>query len=103
MHFLLLLYHSLLGFVVIQYVKYDLAPSSGRGEDKAGVFVVRGRVEEGGGGVTFVKDYCDGSHTGVQYEGGLAGDTVTGHYTFTYKTFLVNMNIKEKFSMTITK
>ena len=40
---------------------------------------------------------------GVQYEGGLAGDTVTGHYTFTYKTFLVNMNIKEKFSMTVTK
>ena len=81
----------------------DLVPSSGRGEDKAGVFVVRGRVEGGGGGVTFVKDYCDGSHTGVQYEGGLAGDTVTGHYTFTYKTFLVNMNIKEKFSMTVTK
>ena len=75
--------------------------TSGRGEDKAGVFVVRGRVE--GGGVTFVKDYCDGSHTGVQYEGGLAGDTVTGHYTFTYKTFLVNMNIREKFSMTVTK
>ena len=45
----------------------------------------------------------DSSHTGVQYEGGLAGDTVTGHYTFTYKTFLVNMNIKEKFSMTVTK
>ena len=69
------------------------------------MFVVRGRVEEGGGGggVTFVKDYCDGSHTGVQYEGGLAGDTVTGHYTFTYKTFLVNMNIREKFSMTVTK
>ena len=53
------------------------------------------------GRVEFVKDYVDKTHTGIVYEGMSDGNTVKGIYKFTYKTFLVNMNIQEDFSMSV--
>ncbi len=53
------------------------------------------------GKVEFVKDYVDKTHTGIVYEGMIDGNTVRGSYNFTYKTFLVNMNICEDFTMSI--
>ena len=53
------------------------------------------------GKVEFIKDYVDKTHTGIVYEGMIDGNTVRGRYNFTYKTFLVNMNICEDFTMSI--
>lgn len=61
---------------------------------------MKGKVE--GTKVTFVKDYKDGSHTNVQYEGQIDKDHIEGQYFFHYKTFLVNMKIQEKFYMEIS-
>ena len=73
---------------------------SGKGQDKQGEFVIHGKEYEDGK-VEFIKDYIDKSHTGILYEGMSDGYTVKGIYKFTYKTFLINMNIQEDFSMTV--
>ena len=73
---------------------------SGKGQDKQGEFLIHGK-ESQDGTVEFVKDYVDKSHTGIVYAGRREGNTVTGSYKFTYKTFLVNMNIKEDFTMSV--
>jgi len=72
----------------------------GKGLDKQGEFVIHGKEYEDGK-VEFIKDYIDKSHTGILYEGMSDGYTVKGIYKFTYKTFLINMNIQEDFSMTV--
>ena len=73
---------------------------SGSGNDKQGDFKIQGNLN-GDNKVEFMKGYVDGSHTNIQYEGIIEDDQVTGHYTFCYKTFLINMNIKEKFQMRV--
>ena len=72
---------------------------SGIGRDKQGEFKVQGKLS--GDKVEFMKNYVDGSHTNIKYEGKMEDDQVTGYYTFCYKTFLVTMNIKEKFQMKV--
>ena len=61
---------------------------------------MQGKVE--GTKVRFVKDYKDGSHTNVQYEGEIDQDTIEGQYFFHYKTFVINMKVQEKFYMKIS-
>ena len=73
---------------------------SGTGNDKQGEFKIQGKLSAGNK-VEFMKSYVDGSHTNIHYEGIIEGDQVSGHYTFCYKTFLINMNIKEKFQMNV--
>ena len=74
---------------------------TGRGSDRQGDFKISGKIENMN--ITFVKDYIDGSHTNIQYSGTILIESntasVSGSYSFTYKTFLVNMNINEKFYM----
>ena len=73
---------------------------TGKGQDKQGEFLIHGK-EFPDRKVEFIKDYVDKTHTGILYEGVIDGNTVRGTYKFTYKTFLVNMNIKEDFCMSI--
>ena len=56
----------------------------GRGTDKQGHFTIQGQFsctnDNGEGDVTFVKDYVDKSHTNIQYEGKISGNTISGIY-----------------------
>ena len=54
----------------------DSGDFSGVGSDKQGDFTVKGKVA--GTKISFVKDYKDGSHTNIQYEGEIDNDTVEG-------------------------
>ena len=74
---------------------------TGSGEDKQGAFSVKGKLLEDGL-VTFVKDYLDGSHTGVEYSGqaDTAAGTLQGEYKFKYRKVFISLDICEKFSMT---
>ena len=74
---------------------------TGTGQDKQGEFTVKGKID--GSKVSFVKDYKDGSHTNVQYEGTVDNDHIDGQYYYLYKTFLVNMKVQEKFYMKLTE
>ncbi len=73
---------------------------TGKGQDKQGDFFIHGKWYQDGK-VEFIKDYVDKSHSGIVYEGVADGNTVKGKYKFIYKTFLVNMNICEDFSMSV--
>jgi len=72
---------------------------TGTGSDKQGHFSIHGTVT--GDGVEFVKDYKDGSHTGIKYEGKVEGNCVKGEYKFNYKKMFINLDICEKFWMEI--
>ena len=92
---------------------------TGHGEDKQGLFKIHGNIEDDGVIVKFVKDYNDNSHTGnfrifgsfdwylilagIEYEGCLENDTITGYYSFQYKFFLISMNSRERFYMKVSK
>ena len=56
--------------------------------------------------ITFTKNFCDGSHTGIRYSGLVKEDEgeviVAGQYTAQFAKLFVKMEIKEKFSMTLT-
>ena len=58
---------------------------------------VKGKVE--GDKVSFVKDYKDGSHTNIKYDGVMETDHIEGQYFFLFKSFVINMNVQEKFYM----
>ena len=75
----------------------DTGDFSGVGRDKQGEFTVRGQVS--GTRVTFVKDYKDGSHTNIKYDGVMETDHIEGQYSFLFKSFVINMNVQEKFYM----
>jgi len=74
---------------------------SGEGRDKQGEFRIKGKVVDGN--VKFTKDYKDGSHTGVVFEGVLEDGVVKGKYKFLFKKAFISMNICEEFSMKIVK
>ena len=71
--------------------------STGTGADKQGEFNVKGTLVSDD--VVFVKDYKDGSHTGVKYVGRVEGRCVAGEYRFNYRKMFINMDICEKFWM----
>ena len=73
------------------------ASFTGTGTDKQGEFNVRGTLVSDD--VVFVKDYKDGSHTGVKYVGRVEGRCVAGEYRFNYRKMFINMDICEKFWM----
>ena len=52
-----------------------------------------------GNKVSFVKDYKDGSHTNIKYDGVMETDHIEGQYSFLFKSFVINMNVQEKFYM----
>ena len=58
---------------------------------------VKGKVE--GDKVSFVKDYKDESHTNIKYDGVMETDHIEGQYFFLFKSFVINMNVQEKFYM----
>merc|ERR1711874_913677 len=72
---------------------------SGQGTDKQGEFPIQGKVSEGN--VKFTKDYKDGSHKGIVFEGVLEEGVVTGKYSFVYKKAFISMNICQEFEMKI--
>ena len=51
--------------------------------------------------VEFVKDYADGSHTGIKYKGKVEGGCISGEFRFNFKKMFINMDICEKFWMEI--
>ena len=55
--------------------------------------------------ITFTKNFCDGSHTGIKYRGRLEeedGDvTANGEYTTQFSKLFIKMEIKENFRMTL--
>lgn len=74
---------------------------TGEGVDKQGEFRIKGNMS--GGNVKFTKDYKDGSHTGVVFEGVMEDGMVKGKYRFLYKKAFISMNICEEFQMKIVK
>ena len=56
--------------------------------------------------ITFTKNFCDGSHTGIKYKGVLKREegsvVVEGEYKTQFSKLFIKMDIQEKFSMTIT-
>ena len=56
--------------------------------------------------ITFTKNFCDGSHTGIKYKGVLKEEegsvVVEGEYKTQFSKLFIKMDIQEKFSMTIT-
>ena len=73
----------------------DSGDFSGVGRDKQGEFSVRGQVE--GTRVTFVKDYNDGSHTNIQYDGQIDDDHIEGLGRYLLSLFNWTIPIKKKF------
>jgi len=71
---------------------------TGTGNDKQGNFTVGGTLFSDDE-VEFVKDYVDGSHTGVKYKGRVEGKCIAGEYKFNYKKMFINMDICENFWM----
>ena len=69
----------------------------GTGTDKHGAFIVKGTLESDD--VMFVKEYRDGSHTGIKYVGRVEGNCVVGEYRFNYRNMFINIYICEKFWM----
>ena len=63
----------------------------GTGTDKQGAFVVKGILVSDD--VMFVKEYRDGSHTGIKYVGRVEGNCVAGEYRFNYRKMFINMDI----------
>ena len=67
-------------------------------------FTCEGRLTEAG--ITFTKNFCDGSHTGIRYIGRVKEEDgeviVGGEYTTQFAKLFIKMEIKEKFSMTLT-
>ena len=55
--------------------------------------------------ITFTKNFCDGSHTGIRYRGRLKeqdGDVIAdGEYTTQFSKLFIKMEIKEHFRMTL--
>ena len=74
---------------------------SRRQEEKE--FTVEGTEE--GDNITFTKEFCDGSHSGIIYRGKLdnvEGDvTVRGSYSFRFSKLWISMQITENFQMTL--
>ena len=74
---------------------------SRRQEEKE--FTVEGTEE--GVNITFTKEFCDGSHSGIVYRGKLdnvEGDvTVRGSYSFRFSKLWISMQITENFQMTL--
>ena len=74
---------------------------SRRQEEKE--FTVEGTEE--GVDITFTKEFCDGSHSGIVYRGKLddvEGDvTVRGKYSFRFSKLWISMQITENFQMTL--
>ena len=56
--------------------------------------------------ITFTKNFCDGSHTGIKYKGVLTEEegsvVVEGEYKTQFSKLFIKMDIQEKFSMSIT-
>ena len=56
--------------------------------------------------LTFTKNFCDGSHTGIRYNGRVkeedGGVIVGGEYTTQFAKLFIKMEIKENFRMTLT-
>ena len=56
--------------------------------------------------ITFTKNFCDGSHTGIKYKGVLKREegsvVVEGEYKTQFSKLFIKMDIQEKFSMTLT-
>ena len=56
--------------------------------------------------ITFTKNFCDSSHTGIKYKGVLKEEggsvVVEGEYKTQFSKLFIKMDIQEKFSMTIT-
>ena len=56
--------------------------------------------------ITFTKNFCDGSHTGIKYKGVLKEEegsvVVEGEYKTQFSKLFIKMDIQEKFSMTFT-
>ena len=54
--------------------------------------------------ITFTKNFCDGSHTGIKYKGVLKEEegsvVVEGEYKTQFSKLFIKMDIQEKFSMT---
>jgi len=69
----------------------------GLGSDKQGNFHVKGSLV--GTEVNFVKNYEDGSHTGIQYSGKIEGNIVLGEYTYCFRKYFLKMDVCEKFWM----
>ena len=67
-------------------------------------FTCEGRLTEAG--ITFTKNFCDGSHTGIRYSGRVKEEDgeviVRGEYTTQFAKLFIKMEIKENFSMTLT-
>ena len=67
-------------------------------------FTCEGRLTEAG--LTFTKNFCDGSHTGIRYSGLVNEEDgeviVGGEYTTQFAKLFIKMEIKENFSMTLT-
>ena len=65
--------------------------------------VCEGRLTDGE--ITFTKNFCDGSHTGIRYSGQVKEEDgeviVEGEYTTQFSKLFVKMEIKENFSMTL--
>jgi len=70
---------------------------TGTGHDKQGEFTVQGRLDCDD--VEFMKDYTDGSYSGIKFKGKVQGKCVSGDYRFIFKRMLINMNICENFWM----
>ena len=67
-------------------------------------FTCEGRLTDDG--LTFTKNFCDGSHTGLRYRGWVKAEDgeviVGGEYTTQFAKLFIKMEIKENFSMTLT-
>ena len=67
-------------------------------------FTCEGRLTDDG--LTFTKNFCDGSHTGIRYRGRVTEEDgeviVGGEYTTQFAKLFIKMEIKESFSMTLT-
>ena len=83
----------------------DLTTLSNLGKrlDQARDFTCKGRLTDDE--ITFTKNFCDGSHTGIRYRGQLKeedGDVIVGgEYTTQFSKLFIKMEIKENFSMTL--
>ena len=100
----------------VKKVEEEMGEWEGRGKDLTSLsnlgqrlnqereFTCEGRQAEDE--ITFTKNFCDGSHTGIRYKGrlkeGEGNVTFAGEYSTQFSKLFIKMEIKESFSMTLT-